>query len=972
MRLRDRFTRRGMRYQLWALFAMFLLAGAAVLVIDEVARYQARQSLQALRDESLQRMRLLKSVSDAYGLDVVDTTFRVRNALVSWDTGVETLDGATARIEADWARLAAMPRTAEQQELFAQTERARVRADRAADSLRVILVARDIDALGRFADVELYPAIDPVTHRLQRLADLALADAEVAVARDLARSKRVSLMRVGLSLLALVLIALLGRVVLRNAYRGVESLTWLVRRMRDHDFTAVPAHHPRGELGTVMDAFLDMRRDVLAFETELTDQLMRNEATRAELTRREAFQRSLLDAAQVAILAIDAHGRWSVVNPFAEALLGWRADEMLGRVVRYGGATRDDDGPMLVTAEQVEHTAARLSQRLGREVPTDWRVLVALAELRRPPAEAVLRHRDGHDVPVLLALSALQDDDGEHAGVIVAAADLSPLKQLEGELRASEARAQAANEAKSQFLAAMSHEIRTPMIGVTGMIEVLAHTRLDGEQRHALNVIQQSSQSLLQILGDILDFSKIEAGRLDLAPVVVSLPALLRSTVANYAGAASSQGLALNCTIGPDVAPAHRVDPLRVRQIVANFLSNAIKFTREGSVEVALDSHGPVPDGSVLGAQRLEVRVTDTGIGVSAEQQQRLFQAFSQADGDTTRRFGGTGLGLVICRRLAELMGGEVTMESVPGVGTTMRLVLTVPRARAEELPVEPVDAAPASPALVPRPLPAVDQAERERSLVLLVDDHPINRLVIGRQLSLAGYASESADDGAAALERWRSGRYALVLSDVHMPGLDGYGLAQAIRAEEAAGGRPRTPIVALTAAAMKGEAERCLAAGMDDYLPKPVPVATLAACLQRWLPHTAPAAGGTGVAADAGAPMPQLDAATALDPAVLDAISGGDAATAAAVLDEYLEATAADLRELAAARDAGDAARMAREAHKIKGAARLVGATEIAATALTLELRAHDGELAALLPLVADVELAAERLRLLVARRAR
>ena len=192
MRLRDRFARRGFRHQLWALFALFLVAGAAVLVIDEVARYQARQSLQSLRDQSLQRMVLLKSVSDAYGLDMVDTTFRVRNALVSWDTGVETLDAATARIQADWARLAAMPRSPQAQVLFAETARARVRADRAARSLRVILVARDIDALGRFADTELYPAVDPVTQRLQRLGDLALADARAQVQRDLARSRRVS------------------------------------------------------------------------------------------------------------------------------------------------------------------------------------------------------------------------------------------------------------------------------------------------------------------------------------------------------------------------------------------------------------------------------------------------------------------------------------------------------------------------------------------------------------------------------------------------------------------------------------------------------------------------------------------------------------------------------------------------------------------------------------------------------------
>jgi len=976
-RIRERFVHLSIRHQLWALFGLFLLAGFSVLVIDEIAQYRARASLLELKDDSLVRMRRLKAVSDGYGLGVVDTTFRVRNGLQSWADGVSTLDATRERIDRHWNALQAMPRAPAQQQLFEQVLQARADADAATARLRRILVARDAGALATFADTALYPAIDPMTTRIQALSDLAMVEADALVRADLARNRRVSVSRIGLSLLTLLAVVLIGRVVLRNAYRGIESLSFLVRRMRAHDYTAQPRFQPRGELGTVMEGLVEMRRDVLAFETELTEQLARNETTRAELARRDRFQRSLLDAAQVAIFAIDARGAWSVFNPFAERLLGRRAGDMLGKVVRYGGAAQPDDSPLLLDPEQIESTCAKLSARLGREVPTDWRALVELAELEQPPAEATLRHRDGHPIPVLLALSPFDDDQGERAGVIAVAADLSAIKQLQSELRDSEARAQAANHAKSAFLAAMSHEIRTPMIGVTGMVEVLAHTRLDADQRHALNIIQHSSQSLLQIIGDILDFSKIEAGRLDLAPEPVRLPALVRSTVANYSGAASSKGLALECRIDERLAAAHLADPLRLRQILGNFLSNAIKFTDDGRVEVALEWRGEVePTGATTpGRERVRLRVRDSGIGVSAEAQARLFEPFSQAEGDTTRRFGGTGLGLAICRRLAELMGGEVRMDSAVGEGTTLALELVLPRAHAGEVAVEAADdTTPA--AFAPRRLPDIEQAVRERSLVLLVDDHPTNRLVIARQLALAGYASESADDGSEGLQRWRSGRYALLLSDVHMPGLDGYQLAAAIREEEARGGLPRTPIVALTASALKGEAERCIGAGMDDYLAKPVSVATLQVCLQRWLPHTG--AGGDGGNRDrdrepaidpTSAPgLPQLHHPPALDGETLDALTGGDRTEAGLLLADFLGSTAMDLGELDRAVRHGDNAATTRQAHKIKGAARLVGAIELAEAAAALEAATRDDPTAPAAALAADVHTAATRLRLYVA----
>lgn len=944
------------RRQLWALFGLLLLTGATVLVIDEVAQYRARESLLTLRDDSLRGLRRIKMVSDAYGLDVVDTTFRVRNDLVPWREGVATVDEARRRIDESWAVLAQLPRTPEEDVHFRAAGEARVAADAAAAELRAILVREDIDALGRFADTRLYPAIDPVTERLKLLSELALVEADSVVRDDIVRSRRTSFLRIGLSALALLIAAVVGRQVLRNAYRGVESLTWLARRMREHDYTATPKYQPSGELATVMQAFMEMRRDVLGFENELTGQLIRNERTRAELERREHFQRSLLDAAQTAIVAVDAQGQFTLVNPFAEHLLGWHATDLLARERLHA----------LFEPKALQALAYELGDRLGRPVQADWTALRELALMRAAPREAMLRHRNGTWVPALLAVSAMSDSDGGDGGLLLVAADLSAIRRLERELRASEARAQEASRAKSSFLAAMSHEIRTPMIGVTGMIEVLAHSRLDPEQRRALNVIQQSSASLLQIIGGILDFSKIEAGRLELSPTVVALPALLRSTVANYAGAASSKGLNLLCDIDPRVGPAHRADGLRLRQVIGNFLSNALKFTEQGLVQAALEWRSSAKDADGTVRDTLCFRVTDTGIGVGEEQQRHLFQPFSQAEGDTTRRYGGTGLGLAICRRLAELMGGEVSMESRPGLGTSMRLVVSLARAPESELPAD-ADSAEAPPAIAPRPMPSLEQAERERSLVLLADDHPTNRMVIARQLALAGYASESAEDGLQALERWRSGRYALLLSDVHMPGLDGYALARAIREAEQSQGLARTPIVALTASALKGEAERCLAAGMDDYLSKPVSVPVLATCLQRWLPHTRPA-DGYGARADATAALPQLDRARALDAEVLGALTGGSAAEAIGLLEEFLAATAQDLSALHAARDGGDAIALTRQAHKIKGAARMVGATELAQAAGELEAAGRQDDWPAILPLAAALDSAVQHLRLVAA----
>jgi signal transduction histidine kinase/CheY-like chemotaxis protein/HPt (histidine-containing phosphotransfer) domain-containing protein len=516
------------------------------------------------------------------------------------------------------------------------------------------------------------------------------------------------------------------------------------------------------------------------------------------------------------------------------------------------------------------------------------------------------------------------------------------VKRKDAALRDSEFRAREANKAKSAFLAAMSHEIRTPMIGITGMLELLEHTRLDAEQRRSIAIVQSSAQSLLQIIGDILDFSKIEAGRMELAPVDIDLRRLVEHTVGNYLGIASSKGLTLESAVDAHLAPAYVADPLRIRQVLSNFMSNAVKFTRTGGVTVRAEYVETLPDGRDLVA----LRVRDSGIGISEEQRGALFQPFSQADTSTTRTFGGTGLGLAICRQLAELMGGTIELASKPGAGSTFSLVL--PLARGDTSKVEPERAVLREDDFPTRPLPGIEEAKREDSLVLVVDDHATNREVLTRQLARAGFACETAADGEEGLRRWESGAYALVLTDIHMPKLDGYQLTAAIRKAERRTQRQRTPVIAITANVSKGEPERCIAMGMDGFLGKPLRIAQLSETLRRWLPHVAFPAGGES-AGDAAQPVQPVDdalfaAESPVNATVLREIAGDDTKLAHNLLNDFLAAARKDHAALVAALDAANLPEAIRQAHRIKGAAALVGARDVLAAATAAEAAGRAG----------------------------
>jgi signal transduction histidine kinase/DNA-binding response OmpR family regulator len=518
--------------------------------------------------------------------------------------------------------------------------------------------------------------------------------------------------------------------------------------------------------------------------------------------------------------------------------------------------------------------------------------------------------------------------------------------------------AEAASQAKSEFLANMSHEIRTPMNGIIGMTDVLLHGLMDEGHKRMAKVILDSAYTQLDILNDILDFSKIEAGQMKLSVESFCVEDLIDSLTALFGNQASQKQACLTSHVDPRTPAVVLGDVLRLREILTNLISNAIKFSsglgRTGLVSV-----------QVLVAKEegervwLEFCVQDNGIGMDETALGRIFQPFQQADAGTTRRFGGSGLGLVISRRLAEMMGGELQVQSAPGIGSTFTLRIPFEHSDACSVPALMEAGSQGLPSMESRtPAPTRDQALRQGRLILVAEDNETNQEVIRHQLELLGFVADIADDGREAYAKWLSSHYGLVLSDLHMPHMDGYQLTEAIREQETTSGRARTPIIALTANVLQGEAENCKTHGMDDYLSKPVRLSELKAMLERWLPAATQA--GTPVqepflafAPDVSAPLNQ----EAVDVNVLKGLVGADPQLIARLLRKYQDQSQSMATALAAGHAAADLNEVAAQAHKLKSSSRSVGALRLGDLCEQLEQAGRAGDAPAVAELMPRFE---------------
>lgn len=587
-----------------------------------------------------------------------------------------------------------------------------------------------------------------------------------------------------------------------------------------------------------------------------------------------------------------------------------------------------------IDADTIMHDERRAFARVDERDQPSLLAAMAHSAVTLQPLHAELRVRDveperwvaSHALPRKLA------DAIEFTGYWI---DVSERHRQSAQLASAKLTAEAATQTKSRFLATMSHEIRTPMHGVLGTLEILGETALDPMQQRLLGTAETSAEALLQILDDILDFSRIEAGRVSVDPTAVDIRSLVAGVIDLYAWQAGQKGLRLSSQVDARLAPRLVVDGSRLRQILLNLVSNAIKFTTEGSVKLTVEVTGTTDD-----QQALQFRITDTGIGVAQADIATLFSPFSQAEASITRRFGGSGLGLAISRSLVDLLHGQIVMKGEPGVGTQVTVQLLLPVAA--DL-AEPVPSAVACP------------AETPVRHVLVAEDHPINRELVAAQLQRLGHRCRIAADGAEALHIAETWPVDVLLTDLHMPVMDGHELIRALRER----GKPMR-IVAMTADVMASERDRCLDEGVDAFVTKPLRLATL---------RDAIVPPGGEFAAGAGTPVDDegWDIAFWRE-------SFGSLDVLPALIDRFDASLRDDTRALLACATPGDAADAL---HRLIGGMRIFGVSPEAAKleALRTSMRS-EGETGSRLAALADVPLVLDgfvrRLRSAVADRAR
>jgi PAS domain S-box-containing protein len=560
-----------------------------------------------------------------------------------------------------------------------------------------------------------------------------------------------------------------------KASRGIEDIYELTYIRKDGSrFPAVVSVTALRDAQDVIIGYLligtdNTARKLVEEEQKKSDQRLRDQ---------QFYTRSLIESNIDALMTTDPSGIITDVNKQMEALTGCTRDELIG-------------APFKGYFTDPERAEAAIKRVLNEKSVTDY--------------ELTARARDGKQTVVSYNATTFYDRNRTLQGVFAAARDVTERKRVEAELQQAKAAAESASRTKSDFLASMSHEIRTPMNAIMGISDLLAKTSLTPEQDKYVQIFRRAGDNLLNLINDILDLSKVEASQLELERTGFSLNDLLEKVTEMVAARAHEKGLPMVYEIAPNVPNDLVGDPTRLRQVLLNLLGNAIKFTQSGEVtlRVAPDANPSVPTA-------LRFTVSDTGIGIPGEKLGQVFERFTQADSSTTRRFGGSGLGLTISKRLVELMGGRIWVESEVGKGSVFAFAVpfeisaTVNRPAALSVGTDPE-----------LPLPALR--------ILLAEDSPDNCIITTAYLEDTPYRIEIAETGALACKMFELGHYDLVLMDRQMPVMDGLTATRTIRAWEQANDRPPTPIIALTASALKGDREMCLAAGCTAFLTKPI-----------------------------------------------------------------------------------------------------------------------------------------------------
>ncbi|MCU0836971.1 MAG: ATP-binding protein [Chromatiaceae bacterium] len=734
-----------------------------------------------------------------------------------------------------------------------------------------------------------------------------VAVTELPAAEAYAASRRALwAMAIGALLLGMALIAATSALLDRSLLAPIGRLRAGAQRIGEGDLGHRIALGGPGEIGSVAAAFDQMARRLEEREREVA------ERTRA-LAESEARYRAIVEDQTELVCRFAPDGRLTFVNGAYCRCFHKQRDELLGEHFL----------PLIPPEDQPRVEAHLAALGPGRPLATiEHRVILPSGEIRWQ----------------LWTNRVLFGPDGDLLEYASVGRDVTERHQAHEALRAAKEAAESASQAKSRFLATISHEIRTPMNGVLGMAELLLDSPLGPEQRRHAEAVRESGEALLAIIDDVLDFSKIEAGRMGIETIAFA-PRRLVAQVTDLLGPrAQAKGLALETDLAAEVPQAVIGDPLRIRQVLINLVGNAVKFTQAGRVGIKV---GVIPETGGETRARLGFRVTDTGIGIAPASIPYLFEPFAQADSTTTRHFGGTGLGLAIVHHLVGLMGGEVGVESTPGRGSTFWF----------ELPLRPAEPAEAEAAPLPAsglaPPRGPDWAETVGRTVLLVEDHAVNRALAEAQLRNLGCQVSLARDGAEALAAVAAQAFDLILMDCQMPVMDGLEATRRLRSREVPG--QRVPIIAVTANAMEGDREACLAAGMDDFLAKPYRRAELAALLARWLARqAAPGADETPPAPDPAEPR----LAPVIEPATLAHLARehpGGCGLVRCLIELFWQDGDHQLSQIESALAAGDDQTLVRAAHTLKSSSATLGATRLASISRDIEHAARRGALAGL-----------------------